>query len=344
MPHVSVMIPAYNRAHLVDKTIDSLLGQTHRDFTVTVIDDASTDDTREVVGAYCREYPGRVRLISNEDNLGLTRNWNRCVACAKGPLIQLVLSDDLIDSTYLEVAAAAFDRYANLGLVAASCRYIDGRGRVIDPGRERPPGLYAAGDEAVQALMTGGHPHVSSLVTHKRCYDALGAFREDIWSGPDVEMDTRIASRFSYHHVGAVCTSFRRHGSNMGNIEYLRPGYLACYRRTLELSWGYLSTEARCALRINNLEAYIDSRVSESAIMGARAAVAYGEGALGREYLRRAVSLRAGCIASIPFWKSFTVCMTPGLGRRYMQRRLAVTPQERTGALAFVTQDAKSNE
>ena len=71
MPHISVMIPAYNHAHFIGRAIESVLNQQFQDFDVVVVDDASTDDTVEVVVKYCRR-DSPVHLVVNEQNLGLT--------------------------------------------------------------------------------------------------------------------------------------------------------------------------------------------------------------------------------------------------------------------------------
>lgn len=170
MTHVSVMIPTYNRAHLVGCTIESVLVQSFNDLDIVVVDDASTDDTVELVRVYANRDP-RIKLVVNEHNLGLTRNWNRCLELAIGPLVQIVQSDDLIDPDYLERVVKVFDRHPEVGFVAASCRYIDQVGQVIRPGTPKVARLYRAGDDAVTAILTSGFPHVSSIVMRRACYD-----------------------------------------------------------------------------------------------------------------------------------------------------------------------------
>ncbi len=73
-PRVSLIIATYNYAHYVTEALDSLLDQTFEDFEAIVIDDASTDNTREVLARYAHD--PRVRLVfndANEGNIG-TRN------------------------------------------------------------------------------------------------------------------------------------------------------------------------------------------------------------------------------------------------------------------------------
>ena len=96
MQHITVAIPVFNRAHLIGETIQSVLNQDYQLFDLLVVDDGSSDNTVQVVSEFC-EQDNRVRLVKNSLNLGLTRNWNRCIELAEGSLIQLLLSDDLMD-------------------------------------------------------------------------------------------------------------------------------------------------------------------------------------------------------------------------------------------------------
>ena len=214
MPYISVVVPVYNRAELFRRTIENVLAQEFTDFEVIVVDDASTDDTVEVARRYCSD--PRVRVEVNLENIGLTRNWNVGIGLATGELVQVMQSDDYMDADYLGRVAELFRREPTVGFVAANCRHIDGDDAVINPGMAAPPRHYRAGDEAVLAIVRGGYPHVSSQVIRRRCFEEVGAFNEELWFGPDVEMTCRLASHYDFHHFGGVHTSFRRHGTNSG--------------------------------------------------------------------------------------------------------------------------------
>ncbi len=324
MYHISVTIPVFNRAHLIGHTIDSVLSQTFQDYDVLVIDDASNDDTVAVVKRYCQQND-RIQLEINPQNLGLTRNWNRCLELARGPLVQIMQSDDLIDPDYLEKVSQAFETYPVLGLVAATCRYIDADGKVIHPGISKAPHYYCAGDEAVEALISGGWPHVSSIVFKRECYEKLGQFNVKIWHGPDGEFFTRLASRYDIYHFGEVRTSFRRHGSNMGVLEYLREDFLEVDMYKKRLTWGYLTQDGQRQLGVEDLEKYIQQDGANTALTGAILMIAYGRSALSRRYLLQALKLNPKVWHSNQFLKGLLLNIVPGLGRRFMEKRLQIS-------------------
>ncbi len=224
--------------------------------------------------------------------------------------------------------ATLFDQHPEMGFVAASCRYIDADDHVIGPGAPQPPKHHRAGDEALTVLLTTGFPHVSSIVMRRACYEALGKFDERIWHGPDVEMDARLASKYDFYHFGAVHTSSRRHGANMGSLEYLRRDFLEVDMLKRRLAWGYLTEAGRQQLGVNDLESFIASTEGQVALSGVINSVAYGRGDLGRFYLREALRYDPACWRRPIFWKALALAAAPGLGQRIMQRRMSIHAED----------------
>ena len=98
-PRVSVCIPSYKGAATIGEAIQSVLGQTFRDFELIVVDDASPDDTMAVVRAFGDP---RLRCFVNPTNLGPQANWNRCLELAQGRYIKLLPHDDLLHPECLQ--------------------------------------------------------------------------------------------------------------------------------------------------------------------------------------------------------------------------------------------------
>ena len=91
VPTVSVIIPTYNRANLIGRSIQSVLGQTYRDFEVIIIDDNSTDNTGEVVRSF---RDPRIIYIKLSSNSGVSAARNQGIQMAKGTYIAFQDSDD----------------------------------------------------------------------------------------------------------------------------------------------------------------------------------------------------------------------------------------------------------
>jgi glycosyltransferase involved in cell wall biosynthesis len=97
-PRVTIAIPTYNRAAWIEGAVMAALAQTYPDFEVLVSDNASTDATPSVLS---RCHDPRLRVVMQDTNLGLTGNWNACLAEARGDYIALVPDDDRISPWFL---------------------------------------------------------------------------------------------------------------------------------------------------------------------------------------------------------------------------------------------------
>src|SRR6516225_11041136 len=101
MPKVSVIVPNYNHARYLRERIDSVLGQTYRDFEVILLDDCSTDESRVIISEYAA-HP-KVRIEFNAKNSGSTfKQWNKGVRMSRGTYVWIAESDDYADTRFLE--------------------------------------------------------------------------------------------------------------------------------------------------------------------------------------------------------------------------------------------------
>src|SRR6266853_495182 len=119
MPTVSVVIPNCNHARYLRKRIESVLGQTYRDFEVILLDDCSTDGSRSIIEEY-RVDP-RVRIEFNEENSGSSfKQWNKGVRLARGKYVWIAESDDYADERLLERLTSILEKQPEVTL--AYCR------------------------------------------------------------------------------------------------------------------------------------------------------------------------------------------------------------------------------
>lgn len=138
-PFFSVCIPCFNHGRYVGETIRSVLSQDFDDFEVVVSDNASTDDSREVVRSFADP---RIRLLENRYNVGFAPNLQRVTAAARGRFVILLSSDDLMRQGALSRYAEIFRERgegAERTVVFSACEVIDEQGRVTHV-KYRPPG------------------------------------------------------------------------------------------------------------------------------------------------------------------------------------------------------------
>ena len=124
MPKVTAVTPNYNHARYLRERIDSILAQTYQDLELIILDDASTDNSREIFQGY-RSNP-KVRVIVNEQNSGNTfKQWNFGLSQANGEYIWFAESDDYADSALLETLVDRLDRHPKAGLAVCQSWTID---------------------------------------------------------------------------------------------------------------------------------------------------------------------------------------------------------------------------
>jgi glycosyltransferase involved in cell wall biosynthesis len=127
-PRVSVVLPAYNAGPYLKATIESALGQTWTDFELIALDNASTDDTPDIV----RGFPDRrIRFRRNERNLGFAGNVNLGLSLAAGDHVAVLNADDIWEPDFLARTVARLDAEPALGMVHTACTFIDEAGAVF---------------------------------------------------------------------------------------------------------------------------------------------------------------------------------------------------------------------
>lgn len=106
-PLISICIPSYNRADLIEETINSALGQTYQNIEVIVNDNCSTDGSWELLQRLAAK-DNRIRIFQNDRNLGAVRNWQAVMKHAQGQYALILWSDDLIEKTFIETTLTAY--------------------------------------------------------------------------------------------------------------------------------------------------------------------------------------------------------------------------------------------
>lgn len=125
-PLVSVITPAYNSQEFLRQTIESIVDQSYKNWELILIDDASSDDTVNIINKYVSEF-NNIRLIKNKVNLGAGVARNRGIHAAKGDFIAFLDADDLWNPNKLEIQINHMLKN-NVDVCFSSYELIDERG------------------------------------------------------------------------------------------------------------------------------------------------------------------------------------------------------------------------
>jgi len=214
MPEVTVSMPAFNTADYIGAAIRSVLAQEDVDLELIVVDDASDDNTVDIVKAF---RDPRMRLLRNTERRGISFCHNRILDRSTSPFIAHVDSDDLILPGALRKLLDAVGSDPAVG--QAHCHFIrvdrDGRTtrelyrRLFQHLSKRNHGI-----DYRQELMIGGSV-MNALRTYRReVFDSVGRFNEELRWHIDHEMGLRIADRYRFALVPEFLYCTRVHGTN----------------------------------------------------------------------------------------------------------------------------------
>lgn len=128
---ISVIMPAYNAAKTIGRAIESVLEQTYKCLELIIIDDCSTDGSREIIKKYA-EQDARIQILYNETNEGVSAVRNRGVNTARCNWIAFLDSDDYWLPTKLEAQMYAVSKNENCALCFTASAFIDSKGHSSD--------------------------------------------------------------------------------------------------------------------------------------------------------------------------------------------------------------------
>jgi glycosyltransferase involved in cell wall biosynthesis len=196
-PKVTVIIPTYNRAHLIKRAIKSVLNQTFQDFEIIVVDDGSTDNTEEVVKSF---NDLRIKYIKHQKNLGASAARNTGIKNSKGEYIAFLDSDDEWLSEKLERQIKIFEETKDkrLGFVYCGAIFIDEKkNKEIKRLLPKKRGdVYK--DMLFDSITYGGSHNLIKKEVFDKCdlFDEKEVFKKG--GQEDYEMWLRIAKKYNF--------------------------------------------------------------------------------------------------------------------------------------------------
>ncbi|MCP8319033.1 MAG: glycosyltransferase, partial [Candidatus Methylarchaceae archaeon HK01B] len=128
-PKITILMSVYNGEKYLREAIDSILNQTFKDFEFLIINDGSTDRTVEILRSY---HDSRIKIITNEKNMGLTKSLNKGLKIARSEYVARMDADDISYPRRLEVQYEYMKKNPDVGIVGSWNDVIDDKGNTID--------------------------------------------------------------------------------------------------------------------------------------------------------------------------------------------------------------------
>jgi len=179
---LSVFLLNYNHGHYLEERLRSVFDQSWQADEVIVIDDASTDQSGEILEAFASRYPA-MRLIRNESNLGVNYNANRALRLATGDFVYPCSADDFLLPGMFEASMSLLERFPQAGICSSYHSTIDSvtgaRNEYRMPWSEVP--RFFTADELVSVIQ-GGHPSGHLMIKRAALIEAGGYLAELKWA------------------------------------------------------------------------------------------------------------------------------------------------------------------
>ena len=204
MPKINVIMSVYNGKPHLKEAIDSIFNQTFSDFEFIIINDCSTDASLEIIKSYD---DGRIKIISNEVNIGLTKSLNKALKEASGKYIARQDADDISLPNRLELQLKYLENHPQVALLGTGIYVVDARGKEIEK-RIMQPNPRAS-------LQKGNRIVHGSVMFRKSAIDKIGGYNEALKYAQDYELWLRMAKRHGVRNLPLPLYKLRMHGGSI---------------------------------------------------------------------------------------------------------------------------------
>lgn len=251
-PLVSICIPAYNNADYIGETVESILKQSYQNLELIIVDDNSKDHTLEVIQEYAKK-DMRIRIYHNDNNLGMSGNWNYCLSLCKGEFIKLICADDLLAENTLQKEVEALVQNPSAILVESDTKLVDLNGKGKGFYKRFPArGLVSGRKVTRRGFFNKDYFGAPQANTFRRdAYERVGGFDTSYTYILDYDFFAELAKLGDIYIIHESLNFFRVRGDSntgqvMGDDKEKTAAYVAEHR--------YLLEKNREALQLSGLE------------------------------------------------------------------------------------------
>ena len=189
MPTISVILIVFNGERYLAQSVNSILGQSFKNFEFIIINDGSTDGTGHILAKYRTE--DRVRIVENASNIGLTRSLNKAISIAEGRYIARMDADDISFTDRLEQQVDFMESHPDMGVVG-SCYY-----EIDETGKKVGEVILPADDLEIRKALFKFNPfNHGTVMIRVEALKELGSYDEKLLHAQDYELWFRILSRY----------------------------------------------------------------------------------------------------------------------------------------------------
>lgn len=210
MPKVTVLMSVYNGEKYLREAIESILNQTFRDFEFIIINDGSSDSSKDIILSY---KDSRIRTIDNKQNIGLTKSLNKGLKMAKSEYIARIDADDILIKDCFKEKMEFMAKYPD---VAALGNWME----IMDMKSGKSYILKYETDPTIIKWATIFKSQIahSSAFFRKRIIDEVGYYNEKYKYAQDFDLWFRISRRYKIMNLSKVLLKYRIHSQRLSDL------------------------------------------------------------------------------------------------------------------------------
>lgn len=218
-PNVSIIIPTYNRADTVGRSVKSVLDQSYKDFEIIIVDDGSSDNTEEIIRQF-QKHDDRIRFIRHSNNKGAGAARNTGIKASGGRYIAFQDSDDTWEPEKLEKQIQLFEQVpTEVGVIYTDMWKWQAGKRKYLPAPEIKPEEGIIYHQSLTRVMGIG---IQTVLMKKECFKLAGMFDESLPRFIDLELFIRLSKHVSFCHIQEPLINYYYDGNRIsGNDQAL---------------------------------------------------------------------------------------------------------------------------
>ncbi len=211
-PKVSIILPTFNRAHLLTRSIESILRQDYDNYELIIVNDGSKDETNELIHTYSNKIPS-LQYIEHPKNLGASMARNTGLAYAKGVYIAFQDSDDEWMLGKLRKQVDIMDKLDDsVGIVFGDLIIIRNNTDQLFPAPKFTPSDGFIYDKAISYGIWG--LGIQTTLIRRACFDDIGYFDEKLHRYIDLEFFIRLSRKYLFNYMNEPLVRWHTDGNN----------------------------------------------------------------------------------------------------------------------------------
>jgi len=226
MSRVSVIVPNYNHAKFLSQRLESIFEQAYTDFEVILLDDCSSDNSRDILVQYT-DHPKVKTIVYNQQNSGSTfKQWEKGIEIATGEYIWIAETDDYCEPTFLEMLVSTLDKHPQAGIAYCQSISVDSENVASENWfshtKRFSPNIWASsfllnGQLAIQNILVHRNviPNASAVVFRKSTYNSTSGINTEMTLNGDWLLWIKMLETSDMIFIANELNYFRQHGQKV---------------------------------------------------------------------------------------------------------------------------------